>query len=59
MKTKKELLNRLIMEGGIVVSSASLSADHIKTLQTKGDFYVDKDGFGFAWLPSIYWVDIL
>ena len=52
----KKLLEKLINEQGRIVSSASLDEEDIRQAQASNRFWVDENGFGFAWIPPA-WVD--
>lgn len=48
----KNLIALLIYEKGRIVSSASLETHDIDQAKAGHRWYVDENGFGFAWLPD-------
>lgn len=57
MTTLLDLINKLKLEGGCIVSSADCSEMEIADARVRGDFYVDDYNFGFvrrlpAWLQK-------
>lgn len=45
----KKLFELLKMHGGTIISSNNMTVDEINEARAGGRFYVDDDGFGFAW----------
>lgn len=56
IKTKDELLQRLVAEGGCIVTSNNASVHEIANAQSLGHMYVDGDGLGYI-LRSKQWLD--
>lgn len=57
--TKEAMFERLKNEGGAIVGSGDCSEMEIADANARGDFYVDKDGFGYVrrlkrWLERIH-----
>ena len=48
----KKLFELLAEKGGAIVSSASLSVNDIDYARENKVFYVDENGFGYAWIPK-------
>jgi len=46
--SKKKLMNKLVNEGGCIVSSADCEQIEIVDARSRGDFYVNTDGLGFV-----------
>lgn len=49
----KDLLNLLTQHGGSIVSTASLPVDFINQARASNRLYVDNDGLGFVWEPTL------
>lgn len=54
--TPKGLLDKLVREGGCIVSSGDCSELEIADARVRGDFYVDETGFGYV-LRMKQWLD--
>lgn len=55
--TADQLLRHLVDNGGAVVSSGSCSTVEIADARTRGDWYVDADGFGYV-VRSREWLQL-
>lgn len=49
----KELLEKLIMEGGIIRSSKDFDELDIRQAQASDRMWVDENGYGFIWHPCL------
>lgn len=50
----KELIEKLLLEKGCIVSSASLDEEGIAQARASNRFYVDDNNYGFAWMPECW-----
>ena len=48
--TVDKLFEALMMNGGMILSTASLSQEQIDERRAAGYMYVDSAGFGFVWI---------
>jgi len=58
MKTANDLLNKLVRDGGAIVSSGECSEMEISDARARGDFYVDDNSMGYVlrhkeWLARV------
>ncbi len=51
---KEELFEMVAINGGAIVSSASLTPEAIMNAKRFKVFYVDEKGCGYAWIPKEY-----
>jgi hypothetical protein len=49
----EDLYELLRSEGGVIRSTGDLDEMDIRQAQASGRMYVDNDGFGFVWFPSL------
>ena len=47
-----DLFEKLITQGGSIVSSNDLTPEEINTARDEGRFAVDENGFGFVHIPE-------
>lgn len=57
-----ELIQKLVEQGGAIVSSGDCSEMEIADARARGDFYVDENGMGFVlrlrrWLERVHQQD--